>query len=514
MSKLTPNQTKNEVINNQTKTKKIGYFSAILLVVCASIGAGIFLKNKEILANVQGSWYLDILCWIIAITGIIAMALTLPLLSSASKDQNNDLGIIDWVKNFCHKYVYVACKNFMSYIYLPANAFIMSFYFVYTIQGAFGWEPSWWLATIIALAVVLWFTIVSGLSSFLGNVQNWLISLVKFLPIIFAGLIGFISIGMGNSVPDKIISSNDTPLFNELSPAIGIFASIPAIFFAFDGFYSTASFKSQLKKPEKISSILAIGLAIVSALDILITVSLILCSKDGTIAGINTTNHPVLIKVIQVVQCMIGFGILGIINAFSISAPRYYETLISCDGIILSWKFKEKLNPNRPVVGTIYCLALFVPIFIILTLIGAFAYLDTSHYNLNDNTHLSNIYSLTDCIANWTSLLAFGCITIAIIGSLVRRKQLQKQLNYNKKFTIAAYVCITIIGIAIGYFLIATIANIALLSKYYAADANKLNDLIGAIMALVILLVITLVSCSEIFYLMWKNKKHFAPKCS
>lgn len=84
----------------------------------------------------------------------------------------------------------------------------------------------------------------------------------------------------------------------------------------------------------------------------------------------------------------------------------------------------------------------------------------------------------------------------------MRRKQLQKQLNYNKKFTIAAYVCITIIGIAIGYFLIATIANIALLSKYYTADANKLSDLIGAIMALVILLIIMLVSCSEIFYLM------------
>jgi hypothetical protein len=42
-------------IKNQPTRKKIGFLSAILLVIGSSIGAGIFFKNREILANVHGS---------------------------------------------------------------------------------------------------------------------------------------------------------------------------------------------------------------------------------------------------------------------------------------------------------------------------------------------------------------------------------------------------------------------------------------------------------------------------
>jgi hypothetical protein len=42
--------------------KKIGFVSAIALVVGSSIGAGIFIKNHEILNNVHGSILLAILC--------------------------------------------------------------------------------------------------------------------------------------------------------------------------------------------------------------------------------------------------------------------------------------------------------------------------------------------------------------------------------------------------------------------------------------------------------------------
>jgi hypothetical protein len=35
--------------------KKIGFFSAIMLVIGSSIGAGIFIKNHEIMDNVHGA---------------------------------------------------------------------------------------------------------------------------------------------------------------------------------------------------------------------------------------------------------------------------------------------------------------------------------------------------------------------------------------------------------------------------------------------------------------------------
>jgi hypothetical protein len=38
-----------------SKKKKISFFSAIIMVICSSIGAGIFIKNHEILADVHGA---------------------------------------------------------------------------------------------------------------------------------------------------------------------------------------------------------------------------------------------------------------------------------------------------------------------------------------------------------------------------------------------------------------------------------------------------------------------------
>jgi hypothetical protein len=49
------NKHKTVSIKDQPTKKKITFFSAILLVIGSSIGAGIFFKNHEILKNVQGS---------------------------------------------------------------------------------------------------------------------------------------------------------------------------------------------------------------------------------------------------------------------------------------------------------------------------------------------------------------------------------------------------------------------------------------------------------------------------
>jgi amino acid transporter len=72
--------------------KKIGFVSAISLVIGSSIGAGIFIKNHEILNNVHGSILLAVVCWLIAVVGILALAFTLPEICSGI--HNNHQGII------------------------------------------------------------------------------------------------------------------------------------------------------------------------------------------------------------------------------------------------------------------------------------------------------------------------------------------------------------------------------------------------------------------------------------
>ncbi|GHU32965.1 hypothetical protein FACS1894166_07370 [Bacilli bacterium] len=128
---------KNRKKQTPTKPKsKVGFLSAILLVVGSSIGAGIFLKNGEILSNVTGSnpetnhilsIVLCMICWIIAIAGILAMGLTLTEICSGAGN-NNSQGIIGWVKTFNNQFLYQALKNFMAYIYLPTNMVVMGYY--------------------------------------------------------------------------------------------------------------------------------------------------------------------------------------------------------------------------------------------------------------------------------------------------------------------------------------------------------------------------------------------------
>jgi amino acid transporter len=75
------------------------------------------------------------------------------------------------------------------------------------------------------------------------------------------------------------------PLLQQINPVFGVFASIPSIFFAFDGFYATAGIQTEMKEPKKTAMAMSVGLAIVSFIDVAISVSLLIASGTGEISG-------------------------------------------------------------------------------------------------------------------------------------------------------------------------------------------------------------------------------------
>jgi amino acid transporter len=114
---------------------------------------------------------------------------------------------------------------------------------------------------------------------------------VKFIPLAFAAIIGYVVVGTGgvpSSVAHVVVDSNSGPrTFNSLTPFLGIMASIPAIFFAYDGFYTTAGIQTEMKDPKKVSMVMTVGLLIVSAIDILISISLLIPHYSaGTITSL------------------------------------------------------------------------------------------------------------------------------------------------------------------------------------------------------------------------------------
>jgi amino acid transporter len=77
-------------------------------------------------------------------------------------------------------------------------------------------------------------------------------------------------------------------LLSNFSPVLGVIASIPAIMFAFNGFYYPANMTSQMNEPKKLPKIMIIGIILVTIIYILISVSICLCSKSGDIQGLQS----------------------------------------------------------------------------------------------------------------------------------------------------------------------------------------------------------------------------------
>jgi len=509
----------------EVKNKKIGFFSAILLVIGSSIGAGVFLKNGEVLSNVGGSYVLTIVAWIFSIIGVICMGLSLAEVSSANTSGN--LGVVGWVKTFCNKFLYKAAKNFMAFLYLPLNFFLMPYYAIMMFQDAFGWQTAWWVVALISFACTMWFLIVSGISSRAGNIQNWIITSVKFIPLAFAAVAGFVVAGISGNpmggttvLPDIKQTHRTFVLLSGATGVLGVIGSVPAIAFSFDGFYTAAGMQSEMKEPQKTPKALVIGLLLVAVIDLLVAVSLLIGTSNdnmGKVSGLALIPH----WLIAVIEILIAVGVLGIINSFAIYNPRYFEDLIKIGDLPCPAKYKNKLNTDRPYVGLVYSGIITVFFFVVLTLIGAYGYSDVMGYSSAKLTpflggdpvigydidgianSLNELYSFVDLMANWTSILVFLCVLFPMAGCLMNRKTKKIDVKPVKGFVPTTWVSLIIIGLGMTFVIVSAFANVIIVAgwakdighiiispsgeqvHYYQEEWNV--EMLGAIMTLVVL---------------------------
>lgn len=527
-------KNKKKITKTEVTKKKISFVSAIFLVIGSTIGAGIFLKNGEVLGNVGGSAWLALISWVLSIFGVICMGVSLAEIASANT--NSNLGIISWVQAFCHKYLFKISKYFMALIYLPLNFFLMPYYVVMQFQDAFGWQTQWWVSALIAFGITAWFFIASGLSSKLGNAQNWVVTCVKFIPLAFCIICGITlaicgqGAGSGKWAEWGTWTSLGTHArLAQMFPLMGIVGSIPAIIFSYDGFYSAAGIQSEMEEPKKTPAALVAGLVIVSVINLLIAVSLLLGAENGRVNELAWFNNNNAHWVIGVIQILIGFGVLGIINGFAMYNPLYYQDLIKLGELPFSDRLQHKLaTQKKNWVGLIYAGIITLVFFVIFTLIGALAYSDVNGYGTTPMTmmtgataatlgydsttnHLNTLYSFVDLMANWTSIIAFLCLVFAIIGAMKNRKSNKINVTKVRGFWFCSIASTIIISIAILFIIVAAFADLGIISTSWLHDArnggyfitntaghiewidygmNEWNvDLLGAIMTIVVLFI-------------------------
>lgn len=476
----TLNKPKNTTINDLPTKKKISFFSAMFIVMGSCIGAGIFFKAEGVLKASHGSLVLAIVSWVIAAFVVICMAIA--LIEIASAKTNNNLSVIGWCKLFNSRTIYKAAKNFMFYIYLPLTYFFIPLYIIMSLQdglaslvpggvnhfGTNGYD--WIIWTIIAFALNGYFIFVSGLSAKTGNIMNWVIMGVKFFPLIVAAFIGFFYIGFEGTENisvgfDPSYELKPTTSFSAISPGIGLFIAIGAIFFAFDGFYFSAGIQSEMKEPKKTPLAILFGLGLTTIIYLMIAISMAL-NGTGSFGGfgkwLKLNNLGWLFGMLNI---CIGIGIVGILNSFAMWAPRFTEDLIADNELPFSEKFQHKLNHHKPIVGIMYSLAITIPFIIVATIVGALWYSDTAGYGVNTygEPHMAKLFSFTDLVATWTAVFAFAFVMASIYGGLRNRQKQTIAIQKQKYFIVMGLITVISISVVLIFLIAEPIIDLFLL---------------------------------------------------
>lgn len=535
-----PKFKKVKQFDNQThvtpsKTKRIGYFAALLLVMGSSIGSGIFFKSGSVMSNVDNSIILSLFSWLIAALAVIAMAIA--LIDVAAESKKDDRGLLSWIKRFNGMYLYKSGKNLYCFFTLPIKFFGLPVYFFQSLQSGLAYigahyvstpmgdviqlssfgqsvlDIQWWVILLVVIGIDLWFLIVNGFSIRMGNLTNKALMYVKFVPLTFAFLIGFVILGINkgqippenhwwvdtqsltisNGILTDAASTVAPQTFVGLSPAIGVFVSLAAIFFAYDGFYVAAGIQKQMREPRKISSVLLFGLLIVTAIYVSIALSLTFGAPGGkwqNVADFFVKKN--LAWIYSVIAILISIGILGVINGYSLWSSRLYSELIDSRELPFSNKL-AKLNKNgKDYGGMIYILVLVLVLSISFVIIGALAYQVQNTKNVVGNYRLvdsvNNIYRFADMITNWQTIFTFAFIMLAIAAST--KNKMVRQENKTRKDYIeitAGFVSATIIGIALIFQVIQPFVNLGLAVSFNNAHPEASVQIFPSICLIAIL---------------------------
>ncbi|TPR54302.1 APC family permease [Metamycoplasma neophronis] len=489
-----------QLVVTSSPKKKIGFFSAILVVLGSSIGVGIFLRSKSVLVNSANNVVWAMIVWLIAGFAVITMALALVEVASG---RNDNLGMIGWTKAFSTLYLYKGNKFFMTYLYLPFTYFFMPYYVIVQFQdglaGFVGYEhvgfggstAAPWIYFAIGLAITLWMIFSSGISSRAGNIQNWIITSVKFIPIVAIIIIGFYFTGVNvkenqpiwHAVTAQSLFDKTSTSFLGLSPFLAVFASLGGIFFAFDGFYVTAGMQTEMKNPEKTPAALVIGLSSMTVLYIVIATAMTLGGTDGGFYGFGDA----LAKknagwVFGVINIMISIGVIGILNGFSIWATRWVEDLIKEGEMFVPVKAYRYLKHSKtPIVGALFCLFISLPIMVIFTAIGSYAYIGGG-YTTDYGYKIDNLLTFSDLMANWMAVFAFAFICAAIVGAIQNRKQHFIAVQENKHTIWAGYTSVIIILLTMFFLVIDPFISTGITAvKYSLGDAKVKAELTDAL---------------------------------
>ena len=440
------------------KVKQISYLSAIVMTVGSTVGAGIFFKNGSIFSNVNGSLGLMITSWLVAAIGVMALALALVEMSSASK---TDGGILEWARRFLPKRASKMSAAYMLLVYLPLNYLAMPLYVVMSLQDAIQSLDAdivfnGGITALMALGLFMFSACFDWVGHKYSKKMQIGISWIKFIPL--AIVIGFsIYVAAHNgSVATHIDSLKDQAYgLTGFAPALGILASIPAILFAYDGFYTVTSLRSELKDEKKMGPIVAVAISLITAMYLVFGIVTGMTGEKDFFGIMGDHKWFLLIT-----NSLIMIAVFAILNAFALATYRIYEATYSEQpiGIVgLVGKMFKMTNHHMAAWWTSVFMTILY--YIVLIPVGIMGFSDGGYDYYGEGS--GNLYNMADMLTNYTSLMAFAIIAGSVAGALWNRKTNAIKVDKKWYFMPAAIIAIIFTVVAVVYMVSDNIAGMA-----------------------------------------------------
>lgn len=400
------------------KAKQISFLTAIVILVSGTIGSGIFFKNASLFKIGQGNIGFVLGVWLIAATGILAFGIGIAEMASRAKGKQ---GVLSWTKTFLPKRIHASSKNFLQIIFIPIILFALPLYAVKGIQTALseinifltGWE-----AGAIAFAFFIWFAIMTYISLIASVSFQWMTMAIKFIPLLVLPILSFV---VKSESPthyySSVVSDKSSGVAGWGNGSILLIAGIPAIFFSFDGFYTVTTLKDNMKDKNKMSSVISVGLVIITIVYIWVSLSFMNGSKTGKYSDISALDS----KWKQVFSWLIAIGILGVVNGYVQFATNTYIKLDEENDSWLTKFFNEKIFRNKlsRKTGSFMAMMIIVTIvFWMLVVVGIYGWKTSKGSN-----DYQNLLGFDGVITNFKSLLMFSLIALTLAFALPHFKK-------------------------------------------------------------------------------------------
>lgn len=284
--------------------KKIGFFSALAMLVGSVVGIGIFFRNGTIAKATEFDGISWLMTWIVG--GLIAIAMAFSfsevgrikinklsgLSNAALQTGGKKFGYLTsiWFSLFFMAVLTAAASVFVGeFLLMAINSSSPNFLKKFSNRGGIVCS---FLIGFSLFAFLLTLTRVSLKTS--GIIQQATVVL-KFLPLLIAATIGLVAVVKNSGTENQIVSAFATTEVKK-SRFLFIVAALPSALFAFDGFLGVLTLTNRVKDGErKVPLVVVLGMLIVTGIYLFVAIASVL-TKQSSIPGLSELIEKILPK--------------------------------------------------------------------------------------------------------------------------------------------------------------------------------------------------------------------------